>query len=65
MNNIKNTWIGIRNLISWKLLASPNIHLLPKENEAVTNPKKITNIFNDYFSAIAEKTRPKIRFSNK
>ena len=34
-------------------------------NETVANPKKIGNIFNDYFSTIAEKTKAKIKFSNK
>ena len=65
MNIIKNTWKGIRNLISWKKSASPYIHLLSQDNETVTNPKKIVNIFNDYFSTIAEKTKAKVRFSNK
>ena len=65
MNNIKNTWTGIRNLISWKQSASPYIHLLSQDNETVSNPKKIAYIFNDYFSTIAEKTKVKVRFSNK
>ena len=65
MNNIKNTWKGIRNLISWKQSASPYIHLLSQDNGTVTNPKKIANTFNDYFSTIAEKTKAKVRFSNK
>ena len=65
MNNIKNTWKGIRNLISWKQSASPYIHLWSQDNETVSNPKKIVNIFNDYFSTIAEKTKAKVRFSNK
>ena len=65
MNNKKSTWKGIRNLISWKQSASPYIHLLSHDNETVTNPKKIVNIFNDYFSTIAEKTKAKVRFSNK
>ena len=51
----------MRNLISWKQPASPNIHLLSQNNGTVKNPKKITKIFHDYFSTIAEKTR----FSNK
>ena len=34
-------------------------------NETVANPKKIGNIFNVYFSIIAEKTKAKIKFSNK
>ena len=56
MNNIKNTWKGTKNLISWKQSASPSIHLLSEDSETVTNPEKIANIFNDYFSTIAEKT---------
>ena len=65
INNIKNTWKGIRNLISCKESASPYIHLLSQENKTVSNPKKIVNIFYDYFSTIAEKTKAKVRFSNK
>ena len=65
MNNIKNAWKGIRNLISWKQSASPYIHLWSQDNETVSNPKKIVNIFNDYFSTIAEKTKAKVRFLNK
>ena len=64
MNNIKNTCKGIRNVITWKQCASSNIHHLSQDNETVTNPKKIANIFNDYFSTIAKETKPEIRFSN-
>ena len=62
INNIKNTYKGIRNLVSWKQSASPYIHLLSQDNETVSNPKKIVNIFNDYCSTIAEKTKAKDRF---
>ena len=48
-----------------KQSGSPYIHLLSQDNETVSNPKKIVNIFNDYFSTIAEKTKAKVRFSNK
>ena len=65
MNNMKNTWKGIRNLISSKQSASPYIHLLSQGNETVTNPPKIVNPFNDYLSTIAGKTRAKVRFSKK
>ena len=58
INNIKTIWKGIRNLITRKQSAHQG-------NERVSNPKKISNIFNDYFSAIAEKTKAKIKFSNK
>ena len=60
MNNIKNTWKGIRNLISWKQSASPYIHLLSQDNETVSNPRKTANIF-----TVAEKTKAKVRFSHK
>ena len=32
---------------------------------AVTYPLRIANIFNDYYSSIAEKTKANIKFSNK
>ena len=38
---------------------------LSQDNKTVTNPKKISNIFNDYFNTVAEKTKAKIKFSNK
>ena len=38
---------------------------MSQDNGTVSNPKKIVNIFNDYFSTIAEKTNSKVRFSNK
>ena len=65
MNNIKNAWKGIRSLISQKQSASPYIHLLSQGNETLSNLQKIVNIFNDYFSTIAEKTKLKIGFLNK
>ena len=51
MHNIKNTWKEIRNLISWKQSASPNINILLKGNESISNPQTIVNIFIDYFSS--------------
>ena len=74
INNIKNTWKGIRNLISWKQSASPYIHLLSQDNETVSNTKKISTFLmitssNDLFEnltfALAEKAKAKVRFSNK
>ena len=65
MNDIRNTWKGIRNLIPLEQSASPFIYLLSQENDTVSKPKKIVNIFNAYFSTTAEKTKAKFRFSNK
>ena len=52
-------------MISWRQSASPYINLLSQDCETVTNPKKVVKIFDDYFSTIAEKTKAKVRFSNK
>ena len=38
---------------------------MSQANVAVTKPRKIVNISNDYISTIAEKTKGKVRFSNK
>ena len=65
LNDIKNIWKGIRNLISLKQSPKSNIHLLSHNNETKTDPKNIANIFNDYFISIAEKAKTKIKFSNK
>ena len=65
MNNIKNTQKGIRNLISWKQSASPYINLLSKDNETISNPKKIVNIFNDQFSTIQKKLKQMSDFQGK
>ena len=65
MNNMKNTWKGLRNLISCKQSASPNINLFLNDHERVTKSKKTANIFNVSLSTIAENTKAKIKFSNK
>ena len=62
MNNIKNTWTGIRSLITWKQSASSNIYFFHKTMKQSQNSEKIVNIFNDYLSIIAEKAKAKIRF---
>ena len=41
------------------------MHMLTHKSAAVTDPQCIANIFNDYFSSIAEKTKANIKFSNK
>ena len=39
--------------------------MLTHKGAIVTDPLHIANIFNDYFSSIAEKTKANIKFSNK
>ena len=62
---MKNTWKGIQNLIDLKVSSNLNIKLLSHDNETITDPKLMADIFNDYFSTIALKTKAKIKFSYK
>ena len=60
-NNIKNTWKGIKSLISQKTVASNVPTVLSLDNgDTVTNPYDIANTCNNYFASIAENTKKKI-----
>ena len=65
LTNLKNTWKGIRNIISLKQPNNCKINLLSHNNENITDPKKMADIFNDYFSTIAQKTKSNIKNSYK
>ena len=47
--NIKNTWKGIKSIISMRSSSSITPTLPTFQNETIDNPKRITNIFNIYF----------------
>ena len=65
-NNMKNTWKGIKSLISLKSVASSVQTVLSCNNgNTITNPCVITNTFNNYFASIAETTKNSINYSNK
>ena len=65
-NNIKNTWKGIKSLITLKSVASNVPTVLSLDNgDTITNPYDIANTFNNYFSSIAETTRKNIKYSHK
>ena len=56
--NIKNTWKGIKSLISPKTVASSVTTVLSLDNsDTITNPYDIANSFNKYFASIAETTK--------
>ena len=65
IKNLKNTWKGIKSIISLKHSASNSTNLLNFNNELTSDPLKIANVFNNYFSSIGEKAQSKIRFWNK
>ena len=61
LTNIKNTWKGIKSIISMRSSSSTTPTLLTFQNETIDNPKKIVNIFNNYFSAIGKRTQARIK----
>ena len=65
LKNLKNTWKGIKSIISKKSPFSNSLTLLTFQNENIDNPERIANIFNNYFSTIGEKTQAKIKHSHK
>ena len=57
-SNIKNTWKGIKSLISLKTITSSVPTVLSLDNsDAITNSYEFANIFNNYFASIAETTK--------
>ena len=66
MNNIKNTWKGIKPFISLKTVASSVPTVFSLDNgDTITNPYDIANTFNNYFASIAETTKKSIKYSHK
>ena len=65
-NNIKNTWKGVKFLISLKTVSSSVPTVLSLDNgDIITNPHDIANTFNKYFASIAETTKISIKYSHK
>ena len=65
-NNIKNTWKGIKSLISLKTVASSvPTELFLDNGDTITNPYDIANTFNNYFASIAETTKRNIKYAYK
>ena len=59
-NNIKNIWKGTKFLISLKTVVSIVATVLSLDNDdTITNPYDITNIFNNNFASVAETTKKK------
>ena len=60
---MKNTWKGIKNIITLNNLSSDVPRTL-SVNVTICDPCDIANIFN-YFSSIAKKTKDNINYSDK
>jgi len=62
-NKSSKIWKSIRDLVNLNPAKSSNINLMNSENNLITNPLKIANIFNDHFSTIGPKIEQKIPFT--
>ena len=64
-NSIKNTWKGIKSILNIKNTSADIPKTLTVDSTTISNPMEISNIFNNYFSLIASKTKLTISFSHK
>ena len=64
-NSIKNTWKGIKSILNIKNTSADIPKTLTVDGTTISNPMEISNIFNNYFSSIASKTKLNISFSHK
>ena len=64
-NNIRNIWKGIKTIISIKNLTTTIPHSIEFHNRTITDPTTMSNVFNKYFTSIAEKTKLNIKFLPK
>ena len=64
-NSIKNTWKGIKSILNIKNICGEIPKTLTVDGTTISNPMEISNIFNNYFSSIASKTKLNISFSHK
>ena len=64
-NNIRNTWKGIKTIISIKNIATTIPHSTEFNNRTIIDPTAMSSVFNNYFTSIAEKTKSNIKFSPK
>ena len=61
-NVSSDIWNGIRSLVNLKSAKSSNIKLLDQNKNLISDPKKISNIFNDHFASIGSKIEQKIPY---
>ena len=63
--NIKNTWKGIKSLISLTVASNIPTVLSLDNGDTTTNPYDIVNNFNNYFASIAETSKKSIKYTHK
>ena len=64
-DNIKNTWKGIKSILNINNTQSNIPKILVSNNSTSAEPIEIANIFNNFFTSIAAKTKESIKYSHK
>ena len=64
-NSIKNTWKCIKSVITMKDISAYIPKSLSVNGATIPNPMAISNIFNNYFSSIANKMKLNTSLSHK
>ena len=57
---MKNIWKGIRSLVNIKTPRTSSIKLMDENDNLVSDPLQIANIFNNHYSTIGQKVQQKI-----
>ena len=64
-NNMKNTWEGIRSIISLQKTTNDSPTIISLEGHTVTDPRTIANTFNSFFCSVAAEVQSEVPFSYK
>ena len=64
-SNIKNTWKGIKTIISINNITTTIPYSIDFNNRTITYPTVMSNVFNNCFPSVAEKTKSNIKFLPK
>ena len=62
---MKNTWKGIKNMITLKNHSSDFPRTLSVNDVTISNPCDIANAFNDYFTSVAKKKKKRKKKKRK
>ena len=65
LKNIKNTWKGIKSIISLKCKESGIPKIIKDKDIFLTAPKDIANSFNKFFCSVAQNIQSKINLAYK
>ena len=62
---MKNTWKGIRSIISLQKTTNDSPKIISLEDHTVTDQRTIENTFNSFFCQVAAEVQPEVPFSYK